>query len=76
VESALGPATAADVTLTITEEDARAMLSGELDPSVAFMRGTLKTSGDPGLLLRLLAGWSTEPARQARITMGKKADLP
>jgi hypothetical protein len=45
----------AAVSLTIPHADAQAMLAGELDPNVAFMRGRMKTAGDPGLLLDLLA---------------------
>jgi len=47
-------ATAA-VTLTFTRADADAVVAGELDPSVAFMRGRMKTAGDPGLVLQVLA---------------------
>jgi SCP-2 sterol transfer family len=54
-EAALGTAPAAEVTLTAPVPDADAMASGELDPSVAFMQGRMKTAGDPGLLLELLA---------------------
>jgi putative sterol carrier protein len=43
------------VTLTASYADASAMAAGELDPSVAFMQGRLKTAGDPGLVLDLLA---------------------
>ena len=32
------------------------MAAGELDPSVAFMQGRMKTAGDPGLVLDVLAG--------------------
>ena len=39
---------------------ARAVLAGELSPSVAFMRGRLKTSGDPGAVLDVLAA-TAEP---------------
>lgn len=45
----------ADLTLTLTAAEATAVVAGELDPSVAFMRGRLKTSGDNGLVLRFLA---------------------
>ena len=31
------------------------MAAGDLDPSVAFMRGRMKTAGDPGLVLDVLA---------------------
>ena len=43
----------ADVALTIPHAEAQAMLAGELDPNVAFMRGRMKTAGDPGLLAAL-----------------------
>ena len=45
----------ASVTLTFTRADADAVVAGELDPSVAFMQGRMKTAGDPGLVLRVLA---------------------
>lgn len=45
----------ADVTLTIPHAEAQAVLAGDLDPNVAFMRGRMKTAGDPGLLLDLLS---------------------
>jgi hypothetical protein len=54
-EAALGSRPAPDVTLTASYADASAMAAGELDPSVAFMQGRLKTAGDPGLVLDLLA---------------------
>jgi hypothetical protein len=44
-----------ELTLTVTAGDAAAIARGEMAPSVAFMRGRLKTAGDNGLLLRLLA---------------------
>jgi SCP-2 sterol transfer family len=49
---------ASDLTLTIGTEDARRIKDGELDASVAFMQGKLKSSGDNALLLRIL-DWST-----------------
>jgi hypothetical protein len=54
-QAALGTQPAPDVTLTASYPDAGAMAAGELDPSVAFMQGRLKTAGDPGLVLDLLA---------------------
>jgi hypothetical protein len=44
-----------DVTLTVPLAEAVAMAAGELDPSVAFMQGRMKTAGDPGLVLDVLA---------------------
>jgi putative sterol carrier protein len=58
-EGALGTWPAPDVTLTVSYADASAMAAGELDPSVAFMQGRLKTAGDPGLVLDLLASAAT-----------------
>jgi putative sterol carrier protein len=54
-EAAPGTRPAPEVTLTASYADASAMASGDLDPSVAFMQGRLKTAGDPGLVLDLLA---------------------
>lgn len=45
----------ADLTLTVPADLARALVAGELRPSVAFMRGTLKTAGSNGLVLGVLA---------------------
>ena len=50
-----------DLTLGLSPEDARLVGQGQLAPSVAFMQGRLKTSGDNALLLRVLA-WTTTPA--------------
>jgi hypothetical protein len=44
-----------DVAFTLPAADAAAVVDGSLSPSVAFMRGRLKTAGDEGLVLRLLA---------------------
>ena len=50
-----------DLTLTIGTDDAYRVGRGELDPSVAFMQGKLKSTGDNALLLSIL-GWSATPA--------------
>jgi hypothetical protein len=54
-EAASGASPAPDVTLTVPYADAVAMADGELDPSVAFMQGRMKTAGDQGLVLDVLA---------------------
>ncbi|MGI8491624.1 MAG: SCP2 sterol-binding domain-containing protein [Acidimicrobiales bacterium] len=54
------------LTFTTNEEDARAMLDGLLSPSVAYMQARLKTSGDPGLVLEILAATATEEFAQWR----------
>jgi len=54
VEVMVGVVDDADITLTVGYDDAVAVVRGELEPSVAFMQGRLKASGDMGLLLGLL----------------------
>lgn len=65
-EGGIGPAEAADLSLTIGQADARAVASGEVEPSVAYMRGRLKATGAGALLLGLLASTSTDGYRQWR----------
>ncbi len=44
----------ADLALTMSAADAADMISGRVEPSVAFMRGRLKAAGDGKLLLAFL----------------------
>lgn len=44
----------AGLQLTLAAADAGDVLSGRVEPSVAFMRGRLKATGDGGLLLAFL----------------------
>ena len=46
--------TPAEVTFTLTSVDADAVKRGDLDLSVAFMRGTMKMAGDSGVLFHVL----------------------
>jgi hypothetical protein len=55
VEADAGAGPDPDLTLTLPSAEAGAIVAGALDPSVAFMRGRLKTAGDNGLLLGVLA---------------------
>jgi hypothetical protein len=55
-----------DLTLGLSPEDARSVQQGQLVPSVAFMQGRLKTSGDNELLLRVLA-WTATTAFQTSL---------
>lgn len=61
-----GPVADAALTLGLSWEDARQVASGELPPSVAYMQGRLKSSGDNALLLKLLA-WTATPAFEAAL---------
>jgi hypothetical protein len=69
-----GPAGAADVTLTLPEGEARDVLAGRLDPSVAFMQGRLKTAGNNGLLLELLAAWSSPSGKASIVRIRELTD--
>jgi putative sterol carrier protein len=54
-EVAAGAPANADVTLTLPAPIAESIASGELTPSAAFMQGRMKTAGDLGLVLDVLA---------------------
>ena len=63
-EVALGALDASDVSLTVPYAEAMAIARGELEPTVAFMQGRMKTAGDPGKLLDLLEATATPAFRQ------------
>jgi putative sterol carrier protein len=46
--------TAADVVFTVTPADVDALRRGDVNLSVAFMRGTMKMAGDSGVLFHVL----------------------
>jgi hypothetical protein len=54
----------ADVSLTLPYAEALAIARGELQPTVAFMQGRMKTAGDPGRLLDVLAATATVGFRE------------
>jgi hypothetical protein len=54
VSRGLGAIKGTDVTLSVAWSDAMAMQHGDLDPNVAFMRGTMKVAGSMGVMLSLL----------------------
>ena len=53
-ESSLGEMPDAEVTLTLTYEDAVKQQTGELDPNTAFMQGRVKVTGNMAKLMSLL----------------------
>lgn len=59
VDGGPGPVDGADLSLSLALADAEELFSGRVDPSVAFMRGRLKASGDGGLLLAFLSSTAT-----------------
>ncbi len=62
-DGGVGGVADADLALTITRADAEAVASGEVEPSVAYMRGRLKATGSDALLLGLLASTATDSYR-------------
>jgi hypothetical protein len=67
------PEEPADLTLGLTSAEAHAFWQGEWSPSVAFMRGQLKTAGDNALLFALLAGVARPEASAALSVAGTLA---
>jgi hypothetical protein len=61
-----GPSDGPDATLSLSAPDALGVLDGSLDPSVAFMQGRMKVTGDMGLVLDLLALAATDDFRARR----------
>jgi hypothetical protein len=66
----------ADLSLTLGAADAPEVLSGRVEPSVAFMRGRLKTSGSGGLLLAFLESTTSEGFAEWRGRIESLAPLP
>lgn len=69
-----GPVASPDLTLTLVDPDARAIVAGELDPSVAFMQGRMKVAGSMGLVLDLLALAGTDDFRARRTRVAALTD--
>jgi hypothetical protein len=59
VSGGVGALPDADLVLSIANPDLGELLSGEVEPSVAFMRGRLKASGSGAILLPFLASTTT-----------------
>lgn len=60
VEGGAGDGGSPELALTLGAADASDFLSGRVEPSVAFMRGRLKASGDGRLLLAFLRSTTTD----------------
>lgn len=70
VDGAAGIDADADLVLLIAGDDAVDLLSGQVQPSVSFMRGRLKASGDGGLLLGFLRATTDAKFESWRRTIG------
>jgi hypothetical protein len=49
LESALGDVTEADITMTMSYDDARKIQEGDLDPNAAFMQGRIKIGNNTNM---------------------------
>jgi putative sterol carrier protein len=74
VSAGAGPLPGAEIALTVPYDDMLAIVRGELAPSVAFMQGRMKTAGDPGALLVVLAATATPEFRAAREALAASTD--
>jgi hypothetical protein len=60
VEGGPGPGKEPVLALSVSGADAPEVLSGRVEPSVAFMRGRLKAAGEGSVLLAFLSATATE----------------
>jgi putative sterol carrier protein len=74
VDGGLGTDADAEVVLTTVHEVAASIAAGDVEPSVAFMQGRLKTEGPTSRLLPLLALTQTEPYRAATDRLRAETD--
>jgi hypothetical protein len=66
----------ADLVLTIPDADAALVAAGEIEPSVAYMRGRLKATGDGALLLGWLESTATDAYAVWRRRVVEQAGAP
>jgi SCP-2 sterol transfer family len=69
VAQALGERPGADFTVTSTWDDAVQILSGDLDPNVAFMQGRMKVAGNMAKLMALLPLTVSEEYRAMQLRL-------
>ncbi len=70
-----GPVAGAEVTLSMSWDDAAAMHWGTLDPSVAFMQGRMKVAGSMEVVLALLPVTATDAFGELRRTVAELTDF-
>jgi putative sterol carrier protein len=66
---------APDVAITVDVEVARAMQTGELEPTTAFMEGKLEVEGNLDLLVELLPITSSEQYRNLERELARRTDF-
>ena len=75
VATTAGALTDPDLTCTNTYADAVAILTGDLTPNVAYMRGRTKVVGHTGRLLDLLSASQGDDYDRARTELAASTDL-
>ena len=75
ITAAAGAQPDADIVVTLPYDDTVAVARGELAVSVAFMRGRMKTAGDPGRLLDVLAATARPEYDAARATLSAATEF-
>lgn len=71
----MGSNESAEVTLTITYQDARQMQMGEIDANTAFMQGKIQVSGDMMKLLELLPVTSSQEYRDLEAALAEVTEF-
>jgi putative sterol carrier protein len=71
----LGVNQEAEIEITVTVDDARAMQTGQLDPTAAFVEGKLKVTGDFDLLMSLLPITSSPEYKQLELELASRTDF-
>ena len=71
LESRLGELSDAEVTLTVTHEDAMMIQKGELDANAAFMQGRIKVTGNMAKLMALLPLTNSPEYKQFQEELGQ-----
>jgi hypothetical protein len=66
---------APEVTMTMTEPDAVALVVGDLEPSVAFMQGRMKVVGSMAVMIPLLAATRSPHYQELRRSIADITDF-
>jgi hypothetical protein len=76
VSGGAGPGEAPALTLSLGVGDGPEVLSGRVEPSVAFMRGRLKATGEGAVLLAFLGSTATAGFQRWRAKVEALSPLP
>jgi len=74
VEASAPAEKGADIALIAKFDEFVSMLGGASDPSVLFMQGRLKLTGDMGMFMKMLPGLLTDAASAGRVKLAAATD--